>query len=142
MVAMVEWFPVFQWFWKVWPKRRLSPEPKLPVLIVEDYEPHKELLAFLVQRCGYTCDLVSNLKQAYVLFAVRKYGMAFVDIKLEGNILAGVTMMRAMRLDNPNTKVVLVTSSDEMNDVPISTYVRLIRKPICLECIENALNDL
>lgn len=74
---------------------------------VEGFEPH---LLFLRQR-GYEVDATTNGDDALALVRQRPYDLVLLDEQMPG--LAGLDVLSALRWEEPDTCVVMVTKSEE-----------------------------
>lgn len=74
---------------------------------VEGFEPH---LLFLRQR-GYEVDAITNGDDALALVRQQPYDLVLLDEQMPG--LAGLDVLSALRWEEPDTCVVMVTKSEE-----------------------------
>jgi putative two-component system response regulator len=83
-----------------------------PVLVVDDEETVRNLLALMVARAGGTADTVENVAQARAALAERWYRAVIVDKNLpDGN---GLTVLAHVRETAPRTEVLVVTGYANM----------------------------
>ena len=82
------------------------------ILIVDDEQPVRELLAELVQEAGHVALLATNGQEALEIIAAERPSLAIVDVMMP--ILGGVELSRRLKADKRwrTIPVVLMSSAD------------------------------
>lgn len=61
----------------------MLPEPsRFPILVVDDDQPTQNLLRAVLRRCGYTCEIASNGRDAIALLQASAYGAVILDMMM------------------------------------------------------------
>ena len=83
-------------------------EPARRVLVVEDEEGVRALLASALTANGYAVQALSNAEQAMTASHAESFDAAIVDIKMPG--IDGIELSRSLRVIAPDLPVILVTA--------------------------------
>jgi two-component system cell cycle sensor histidine kinase/response regulator CckA len=114
------------------------------ILIVDDSEPVRIVIARAVAKLGFAADLARDGGQALSIFAENPglYAVALVDVKLPGN-MSGVDVVRELRLLRPDIPAVL-SSGYSVGEAMIESFARVdsvgfLHKPFKLDALAAAL---
>jgi CheY-like chemotaxis protein len=77
-------------------KQSSSLENKLPVLLVEDYEPNIQMISAFLQELGYMYEVARNGDEVITQFSAAKYAAILMDIQLPD--MDGITVSRKIRI--------------------------------------------
>lgn len=80
------------------------------VLIVDDEEAIRHILATLLEPQGYHCTLANNAREARKLLENREFHLVLCDVNMPGE--SGIDLVRHILVDRPDTAVVMVTGID------------------------------
>ena len=80
------------------------------VLIVDDEEAIRHILATLLEPQGYHCTLANNAREARNLLENREFHLVLCDVNMPGE--SGIDLVRYILVDCPDTAVVMVTGID------------------------------
>jgi CheY-like chemotaxis protein len=112
------------------------------VLVVDDQDPVRNVVAHSVAHLGFTTSCASNGREALSLFGADPglYALAILDIKIP--VMDGVEIMNRMRLARPDIPVILMSGYNN-REVP-GTPARLaktgfLHKPFTLEALASEL---
>ena len=77
------------------------------ILIVDDDEKVRRLLARILTREGFTCDLAADAAQALEDIEDREYDLVITDVNMPG--MSGMELLAEVLVRRPDTSVILVT---------------------------------
>ncbi len=80
------------------------------VLIVDDEEAIRHILATLLEPQGYHCTLANNAREARDLLENREFHLMLCDVNMPGE--SGIDLVRHVLVGCPDTAVVMVTGID------------------------------
>ncbi|GKS58254.1 two-component system response regulator [Nitrospira sp.] len=80
------------------------------ILIVDDEEPIRKLLAALLQRHGYECALAGDAREARQRLAEQEFAIALCDVNLPGE--SGMDLVRHILSEGSTTACIMVTGLD------------------------------
>ncbi len=80
------------------------------VLIVDDEEAIRHILATLLEPQGYHCTLANNAREARKMLENREFHLVLCDVNMPGE--SGIDLVRHILVDRPDTAVVMVTGID------------------------------
>ena len=93
-----------------------TPEPSgMTVLLVEDDDDNRELMAEVLAVAGYTVHSVASGKEALRTLGERSVDVVVTDLGMPG--MGGLEMARAAKAMAPTVPVVVVTGWAEREDV-------------------------
>ncbi len=78
------------------------------ILIVEDEETQRSLLAGLLRKEGYTVEEAGNGTTALGLFRIKTIDLALLDFKLPD--MDGLTILKGFKEINPEVEVIMITA--------------------------------
>jgi DNA-binding NtrC family response regulator len=125
-----------------------GPAPSGParILVVDDSEPVRLVIARAVAKLGFSADLARDGAQALSAFSSNPglYTLALVDVKLPGE-MSGVDVVRELRNLRPELPAVL-TSGYNLGEAMIDSFSRVdsvgfLQKPFKLDSLEAALRN-
>ena len=129
-------------------KAKLRPG-KGKILVMDDNAVIQALLAEVLWKCGYTCDVASDGVEAIALFRqAQESGHKFVAVILDLTIpggMGGKEIIKKMRELDPNVKAIV--SSGYAND-PVMEDFRgfgfdgIVTKPFDLEQLSEVLHQI
>jgi CheY-like chemotaxis protein/HPt (histidine-containing phosphotransfer) domain-containing protein len=123
--------------------QNLADELPLSILIAEDSSINQELVLTILQKMGYTADVVSNGIEAIEALKKHPYNIIFMDVQMPK--MDGLTAARYIVQDwseNQRPKIIAMTASafqeDKQNclDAGMDDY---ISKPIRIEQVQEML---
>ncbi len=79
------------------------------VLVVDDYEPHAEVVAAVLERAGHKCDVAFVSAEAIARIHSRHYDVVVTDLMFDRKP-EGLDVLKAARKDSPGTEVILITA--------------------------------
>jgi two-component system response regulator HydG len=79
------------------------------VLVTDDYEPHAEVVAALLERSGHRCDIALTSQEAINLIRKQHYDVVVSDLMFDGQP-EGLEVLRAARQHSPGTEAILITA--------------------------------
>ena len=78
------------------------------ILVVDDDQPNREMLAESLRQAGYHVDLANSGAEAIERGGQREYDTVFSDIKMPS--VSGLDVLASFRATSPETPVVLLTA--------------------------------
>jgi DNA-binding NtrC family response regulator len=85
----------------------------LRVLLVDDDKSLLEILATLLELDGHMVEKAASAHAGLMLMREREFDLVLVDLKMPRT--TGIDMLRAIREDRPDTKVVIMTAYASVN---------------------------
>lgn len=82
------------------------------LLIVDDEQMIRDLLAATLERENYTCFLSSNAEEGLDLLKNRDIDLALLDVMMPG--ISGLEMLRELKSTSPDTMVLMITALSDM----------------------------
>lgn len=82
------------------------------VLIVEDDPRIADLVRRALSEAGYAADVAGTGPQALEAFEVEAYDLVILDLMLPGIVGGGMEVCRAMRAENHDTPILMLTALD------------------------------
>ena len=86
---------------------------KEKILIVDDEEMIRDLLASALTQEGYVCQQASNVDEAFVHLGEQPVDLVISDIMMPGR--SGVELLRDIKKVNPDIAVLMITGLSDMN---------------------------
>jgi CheY-like chemotaxis protein len=80
------------------------------VLIIDDEEPIRRLLGYMLQSHGYETVLASDAKEARVRLAEASFALVLCDVNMPGE--SGMDLVRSILSQHPHTAAIMVTGLD------------------------------
>ncbi len=81
------------------------------ILVVDDEEPMRRLLARILERGGYCCATASSSEEARALLEQERFPLVLCDVNMPGE--SGLELVREMALRFDDTAVVMVSGVDD-----------------------------
>jgi signal transduction histidine kinase len=111
------------------------------LLVVDDEEGIRKVLSISLSDIGYEVFTAENGDQALELFRKETPPIVLTDIKMPG--MDGIELLQKIKLENPDTEVIMITGHGDM-DLAIKSLkfraIDFVTKPINDEVLEIALN--
>ena len=111
------------------------------ILLVDDEEGIRKVLGISLADGGYEVMTAENGEQALEIFRNTLPPIVLTDIKMPG--MDGITLLRKIKQENPDTEVIMITGHGDM-DLAIkslqSKAIDFVTKPINDDVLEIALN--
>ncbi|RYZ89227.1 MAG: response regulator transcription factor [Proteobacteria bacterium] len=92
-----------------------SRDPNATVLVVEDEQEIRELMALHLLRQGYKVIECSSAERAIEQFSEKSFQLVVLDWMLPG--MSGLGLLPTLKQKNPNTPVLMVTAKTEAQDI-------------------------
>ena len=80
------------------------------ILVVDDEEPIRRLLAYLLQSHGYTVESATDARKARQKLATQPYALMLCDVNMPGE--SGMDLVRHTLIAHPHTAAIMVTGLD------------------------------
>jgi len=80
------------------------------VLIIDDEEPIRRLLGYMLQSHGYETVLASDAKEARLRLAETPFALVLCDVNMPGE--SGMDLVRSILSQHPHTAAIMVTGLD------------------------------
>ncbi len=117
----------------------LNPK-KGPVLLVDDEEDIRDVLAIALSDCGYDVCTAENGNDALLRFKEFNPPVVLTDIKMP--VMDGIELLRRIKFENPETEVIMITGHGDM-DLAIESLKNeatdFITKPINVDALEISM---
>ena len=84
------------------------------ILIVDDEENIRRIFKKALEKKNYTVHTAPNAEDALQKIKNQKYSLIFSDIFMDG--MSGLALLKEVKKINPQTKVVVMTAQDTMNN--------------------------
>jgi len=118
----------------------MEPVGKKIVMLVDDEEDIREVLAITLADMGYDVLLAENGEKALELFKEKQPRIVLTDIKMPG--MDGIEILRKIKNENPYTQVIMITGHGDI-DIAIKSLkyeaIDFITKPISSDALDVAL---
>lgn len=122
----------------------LDPVAPGPLLVVDDEEPARRLLARVLTDNGYTCKTAGTMAEALDLLEAGAFDLVITDFDMPGG--SGLDLLRHVQTRLPDTGTIMLTGkgSRELGESAVREGVYgYLRKPLDVEemlvCVFNAL---
>lgn len=80
------------------------------ILVVDDEEPIRRLIGYLLQTHGYTVTLAADAREARQLLDKEPYALMLCDVNMPGE--SGMDLVRTILEEHPHTASIMVTGLD------------------------------
>jgi CheY-like chemotaxis protein len=113
------------------------------VLVVDDEDHITELVESILQLCGYRTDRINDGAPAVELMRKKDYDILICDLHMPG--MNGRDLIRWVRSNKPNVRILLLTGDITGNDVPEfvkSHAAQLLAKPFTVSELLKAVQRL
>jgi CheY-like chemotaxis protein len=113
------------------------PLPNTPasVLIIEDNDVMRELLARMLQRKGYAVKTVANGRDGLALFDSQPFDVVITDMVMPG--MNGLELIQALKRARPDVKVIAVSGHDDRIGY-LRVALQIGAKAVCLKPVTPA----
>jgi YesN/AraC family two-component response regulator len=81
------------------------------LVIVDDEEPIRRMLARLLEHDGYECEVASDGEQARSLISQGDFDLVLTDMDMPG--ISGLDLIMEVSHDHPETATVMITGLDD-----------------------------
>ncbi len=116
---------------------------KKQILLVDDEQDIREVLAMALQDMGYDVIEAEDGEQALRIFREQRPAIVITDIKMPG--IDGIELLQRIKESNPATEVIMITGHGDMS-LAVSSFrkdaVEFITKPISVTDLSNALQKV
>ncbi|WP_207680733.1 ATP-binding response regulator [Desulfonema magnum] len=82
------------------------------ILLVDDEEGIRKVLSIVIADIGYEVHTAENAKEALEIFRKESPSIVLTDIKMPG--MDGITLLRKIKNENPETEVIMITGHGDM----------------------------
>lgn len=110
------------------------------ILLVDDEEDIRDVLAISLQDMGYRVTLAENGQRALNLFETHGFPIVLTDIKMP--VMDGIELLKKIKAMAPETEIIMITGHGDM-DLAIESFrnqaVEFITKPVDVKNLEIAL---
>lgn len=110
------------------------------ILLVDDEEDIRDVLAISLQDLGYRVTLAENGQKALALFETHGFPIVLTDIKMP--VMDGIELLKKIKAMAPETEIIMITGHGDM-DLAIESFrnqaVEFITKPVDVKNLEIAL---
>jgi putative two-component system response regulator len=114
------------------------------LIIVDDEEPIRRMLARILERSGYSCDIAADADEAQQALAGREYDLLLTDMDMPG--ASGLDLIMQVGRDHPDTATMMVTGMDDTtlahSALEMGAYGYIIKPFEPNEVIINVANAL
>ncbi len=111
------------------------------ILLVDDEEDIRDVLAITLQDLGYEVTLAENGQRAMELFKAHKFPIVLTDIKMP--VMDGIQLLKKIKTMAPETEIIMITGHGDM-DLAIESFrnqaVEFITKPVDVTTLEVAID--
>jgi putative two-component system response regulator len=122
----------------------MADEPKHLILVVDDEEPLRRLIAQRLSREGYECSLAGSGEEAWDMLRRTDYSLVVLDIMMPG--MSGMELLEKTRQAFPDTAVIMVTGVDDrstaIHALHLGAYGYVIKPFEVNEIVINVANAL
>ncbi len=119
----------------------MKPKKDVNILIVDDDEDLREIIAINLQRRGYNVVTAGRGTEAIEIMKEKRFSIAFVDLKMPG--INGVETIKRMRNIDSVVSIVVITGSSEWLDESVAPDVYCyIHKPFKLSKIREVIQQI
>lgn len=111
------------------------------VLIVDDIASNRKLLALLLARVGYACQMAADAAEARQLFAAQVPYAVITDCQMPHE--DGIALARSLRqlaADRP-FRMALLTGDERTVTPEAALFDRILTKPVTVEELKSFLED-
>lgn len=81
------------------------------LIIVDDEEPIRRMLARLLERHGYECEVAPGGEEASARMSERHFDLMLTDMDMPG--ISGLDLIMQVSQEHPDTATVMVTGMDD-----------------------------
>ena len=81
------------------------------ILVVDDDEDLREIIAINLQRIGYNVTTASGGAEAIEIMKEKRFSVVFVDLKMPG--ISGVDTIKGIRKIDSDVSIVVITGSSD-----------------------------
>jgi putative two-component system response regulator len=114
------------------------------LLVVDDEEPIRRMLARILERSGYSCDVAADAIEAQQALRTERYELVLTDMDMPG--VSGLDLILQVGRDHPETATMMVTGMDDTtlahSALEMGAYGYIIKPFEPNEVIINVANAL
>jgi putative two-component system response regulator len=114
------------------------------LIVVDDDESIRRMLARILERSGYSCDTAANASEAEQALRVRHYDLLLTDMDMPG--VSGLDLIMQVGRDHPETATMMVTAMDDttlaQSALDMGAYGYIIKPFEPNEVVINVANAL
>jgi CheY-like chemotaxis protein len=137
----MDYFKIFDW--SVEFSKRVLPflKKKKFLLIIDDNPDDAKLLELCLTINNCTFDTAYSAEEAVGMLHIKNYHVAFVDLRLPH--MDGWELIKVIRKHSPKTRIVITAAElHDLTHIETGFYVGLIRKPVTVKGIREAMRYL
>ncbi|GJM35945.1 MAG: DNA-binding response regulator [Saprospiraceae bacterium] len=86
----------------------------MKLLIVEDEQDLLSMINHYLKKEGFLCELAKNYREGYIKLNNYQYDCAVIDLNLPGG--DGLTLVKLLREESPETGIIIVSAKDTTED--------------------------
>jgi DNA-binding response OmpR family regulator len=109
------------------------------VLVVDDEDQVRDLLSDLLALWGCEADTAATGRDGLDLFARTPYDLVVTDHMMPG--VTGLDMVRTIRDRDRHVGIIMLTASREVDGHPERLGFTLVRKPVSIGGLEQAVRE-
>jgi DNA-binding NtrC family response regulator len=83
---------------------------KYQVLVIDDEESMREIIAIILERGGFLCQTAENEDDAIKILKKQPFDAVITDLVMNNNPLAGMKVLKWIRENAPQTPTIMVTA--------------------------------
>lgn len=117
-----------------------EPQEKKRILVVEDFDVVREMIASFVRAQGYEAETAANGSVGFELFCSHRFDLVITDLEMPGgNGLELISRIREQKADLP---VVVITSAPELMNTIAYRADAVLMKPFDTKKLDAILQKL
>src|SRR5918992_3050234 len=125
-------------------EQQLEPADPVRILVVDDEEPIRRVIARLLQRNGYECETAGNAEEAMLLLKEGDFALVLTDMDMPGT--SGLDLINQIAAAFEDISTVMVTGMDDAKlasaALKIGAYGYIIKPFEPNEILINVMNAL
>ena len=99
-------------------------EGKLPILIVDDEEPIRDILSRKLELDGYDCEVAADGQEALYKASTKNFDLVLLDVSMPG--LSGIEVLRRLTADHADIWVIMITGTADTK-----THIEALKLGAC-----------
>ena len=110
------------------------------ILIAEDEDLMRNILAKLLSQEGYETFAASNGEEAFQIFQAEEIDLLLTDIRMPG--MDGYAMLKRLKRDYPDLPVVAISGVEEGREVAQYDFAGFFEKPVRIDVFRALIDEL